>query len=386
VDARNAAIINASRPVDPPISLFLMINTFETGGSERQFTVLAQNISASAFQLHLGCVNHRGPLAEHFGDVPQFPLGGSLFGWQSLRARLNLSRHLRRQQVQVAHAFDFYTDLTLIPAARFARVPVVIGSHRQLGDLMTPAQFRAQAAAFRWCDVVVCNSQAAANRLIATGLSSDKIAVIGNALPAQAFTAVPAALPKRPGVARVGMVARMNARYKNHSGFLRIAAQIHQRMPNAEFLLVGDGLLRQQLENEASALGLGASVIFLGDRQDIPAVLASIDVAVLTSDSESLSNVILEAMAAGLPVVAYNVGGNSELLSQQHGSLIPASNEASFADAVQKLLADSALREQLGRNALQFAQKNFSLERVLQHYVELYVTLLQKKRRRNSAA
>jgi len=386
VGATNAASINTSRPGDPPISLFLMINTFETGGSERQFTLLAQNIGAPAFQLHLGCVSHRGPLAGHFGDVPQFPLGGSLFGWKSLRTRLNLSRHLRHHRVQVAHAFDFYANLTLIPAARFARVPVVIGSHRQLGDLMTPAQFRAQAAAFRWCDAVVCNSQAAAARLIATGLAPDKIAVIGNALPAEAFTAAPAALPKRSGVLRVGMVARMNHRYKNHSGFLRIAAQVHRRIPDAEFVLVGDGPLRRELENESSSLGLGASAIFLGDRQDMPAVLAALDVAVLTSDSESLSNVILEAMAAGLPVVAYSVGGNSELLSHQRGALIPAGNETSFADTVRKLLADSALREQLGRNARQFANENFCLDRVRQRYEELYVTLLQKKRRRNSAS
>lgn len=382
-----------SGPTDLPdlaIRLFLMINTFETGGSERQFTVLAQNLNPPQFQTHLGCVSRRGPLAHNFPNVPEFPLGGSLFGWQSLRTRLNLSRHLRHHRVQVAHAFDFYTNLTLIPAARFARVPVVIGSHRQLGDLMTPAQFRAQAAAFRWCDAVVCNSQAAADRLVATGLSPNRIAVIGNALPSEAFAAVlndaPVALPKRPGVLRVGMVARMNHGYKNHSGFLRIAAQIHQRMPNVEFLLVGDGPLRQDLEGEATSLGLGASAIFLGDRQDMSAVLASLDVAVNTSDSESLSNVILEAMAAGLPGVAYDVGGNPELLSQQPGALIPAGNEIAFADAVEKLLADSTLRQQLGRNARQFAQVNFSLDHVRQRYAELYIKLLQKKRRRNSTA
>lgn len=375
-----------SRLSDRAISLFLMVNTFETGGSERQFTVLAQNLAPPQFQTHLGCVSRRGPLAHHFPDAPQFPLGGSLFGWQSLRTRLNLSRHLRQHRIQVAHAFDFYTNLMLIPAARLARVPVVIGSHRQLGDLMTPAQFRVQTTAFRWCDAVVCNSQAAANRLIVSGLSPDKIAVIGNALPAEAFTPTHAALPKPPGVVRVGMVARMNHRYKNHSGFLRIAAEIHKHMPNVEFVLVGDGPLRQELEREAASLGLGTSAIFLGDRQDMSAVLASLDVAVNTSDSESLSNVILEAMAAGLSVVAYRVGGNSELLNSGRGALIPAGNEPSFADAVQELLADSALRQQMGRDALRFAQENFSLDRVRQRYVELYVTLLQKKRRRNSAA
>ncbi len=374
-----------SRLSDLPISLFLMVNTFETGGSERQFTVLAQNLVPPQFQTHLGCVSRRGPLAHHFPDAVQFPLGGSLFGWQSLRTRLNLSRYLRQHRVQVAHAFDFYTNLTLIPAARLARVPVVIGSHRQLGDLMTPAQFRAQTAAFRWCDAVVCNSQAAANRLIASGLSRDKIAVIGNALPTDAFTPTPAALLKLPGVVRVGMVARMNHRYKNHSGFLRIAAEIHKRMPNAEFVLVGDGPLRQEFQHEAATLGLGASAIFLGDRQDMSAVLASLDVAVNTSDSESLSNVILEAMAAGLPVVAYSVGGNSELLSPERGALIPAGNETNFADAVQKLLADSALRQQMGQNALRFARDNFSLDRVRKRYVELYVRLLQKKSRKSFA-
>jgi glycosyltransferase involved in cell wall biosynthesis len=140
------------------------------------------------------------------------------------------------------------------------------------------------------------------------------------------------------------------------------------------------------LEKEAACLGLGASAIFLGDRQDMPAILASIDVAVNTSDSESLSNVILEAMAAGLPTVAYDVGGNPELLNQQRGALIPAGNEAAFADALQNLLTDSALRQQLGRNAQQFAKENFSLDRVRQRYVELYIKLLQKKRGRNSAA
>ncbi len=194
------------------------------------------------------------------------------------------------------------------------------------------------------------------------------------------------ALPKRPGVVRVGMVARMNHRYKNQSGFMRIAAQIQQRMTNVEFVLVGDGPLRAELESEATSLGLGDSAIFLGDRQDIPAVLASLDVAVNTSHSESLSNVILEAMAAGLPVVAYNVGGNSELLNHERGALIPFGNETHFAETIQKLLCDSTLRERLGRNARNFAQEHFSLEKVRQQYVELYLNLLSKKHRRHSAA
>jgi len=386
VATSDAARVAPSQSAHLPVSLFLMINTFETGGSERQFAVLAQNLRPEQFQLHLGCIRRDGPFAADFGPVPEFRLGGSLFGWTSLRTRLRLSRHLRHNQVQIAHAFDFYTNLTLIPAARLARVPVVIGSHRQIGDLLTPTQFRAQAAAFRWCDAVVCNSHAAAERLAESGLSRDKMMVIGNALPAEAFAPAPAAVPRIPGRLRVGMVARMNARYKNHSGFLRIAARIRQQMPDVEFLLAGDGPLRQELEREAQNLGLGNSVVFLGDRRDIPAVLASMDVAVLTSDSESLSNVILEAMAARLPVVAYRVGGNAELVSEQRGALVAAGNEGEFADAVQRLLTQPALREQMGTAARKFVEENFSLEQVRSRYQELYAALLKKKGLRNPAA
>ena len=168
--ATDAASITTSRIAESPISLFLMINTFETGGSERQFAVIAQNARAARFQVHLGCVNPRGPLAGEFGEVAQFPWGTAFLDGSRCARASTSAAIFAGIMLQVAHAFDFYTNLTLIPAARLARVPVVIGSHRQIGDLMTPAQFRAQAVAFRWCDAVVCNSQAAASRLAAAGL------------------------------------------------------------------------------------------------------------------------------------------------------------------------------------------------------------------------
>jgi glycosyltransferase involved in cell wall biosynthesis len=363
-----------------------MTNSFETGGSERQFAVLAQNLRPEQFQVHLGCIRRIGPFANDFGEVPEFWLGGSLYGWTSLRTRFRLSQSLRQQHIQIAHAFDFYTNLTVIPAARFARVPVVIGSQRQLGDLLTPRQFRAQAAAFRWCDAVLCNSRAAADRLAEEGISPDKLFVIGNALPAEAFAPAPAALPSGPGSLRVGMVARMNARYKNHSGFLRIARRIHQRMPDVEFLLAGDGPLRGEFESEAQTLGIADRMVFLGDRRDIPAVMAALDVAVLTSDSESLSNVILEAMAAGLPVVAYRVGGNTELVNEERGKLVSGGDEEGFAAAVEGLLSAPSMRAQLGHNARKFAEDNFGLASVCARYEDCYRTLLDKKGVRTSLA
>jgi L-malate glycosyltransferase len=373
------ALRNPTEAESSLIRLFLMVNNFETGGSERQFTVLARNLPADSFRAHVGCIHRVGPFAEDFGDVPEFPMGGSLYGLSSWSARLRLSRELRRQHIQIAHAFDFYTNLTLIPAARLARTPVVIGSQRQLGDLLTPRQFRAQLAAFRFCAAVICNSSAAADRLAESGISREKLFVIGNALPSEAFAPAQPAIPPQPGKLRVGMIARMNHRYKGHSSFLRIAQRVSAQMPNVDFVLAGDGPLRPDYEREARTVGIADRVIFLGDRRDIPAVLASIDLAVLTSDSESLSNVILEAMASRLPAIAYRVGGNAELIDQDRGDLLPFRDEEAFAGAILRLLTDPNLRRQLGSNARKFAEENFSLSRVLDRYQQCYKTLLGQK-------
>jgi glycosyltransferase involved in cell wall biosynthesis len=359
--------------------LFLMINSFETGGSERQFVSLAKSLDDQKFALKLGCIQTKGPLRNLFGEVPRFRLGGSVYGWKSWHSRWQLSRHLRQEQIQIAHSFDFYTNLTLVPAARWAGVPVVIGSQRQLGDLLSPAQSKAQMTAFRFCDAVVCNSEAAADGLIQAGFPRTKIRVIGNALLPEVFAETEPLVPRRAGVLRVGMIARMNARHKNHWEFLRAMAKLRRAFPTAEFLLAGDGPLRPELEAEAVVLGIGDQMNFLGDRRDIPAVLASLDVILVPSDSESLSNVVLESMAAGVPVIATRVGGNSELISDDRGILVPVRDVEALANATAALLNDPSRRAELGANARRFARNNFSADSIANKYEELYSELLSRK-------
>jgi glycosyltransferase involved in cell wall biosynthesis len=361
---------------DSARAIFLMINSLETGGTERQFVEMARSLRNDGLRVHLGCLIKRGSFLEGLGEIYQSPLGGSLYGLRSLQSRWELMRHLRERDVAVAHSFDFYANLMLIPAAKLARVPVVIGSHRQLGDLLTPNQFRAQLAMFRVCDRVVCNSRAAADRLAQAGLPEHKLVVVGNGLPASAFAETAPALPRRQGILRAGMIARMNAAYKNHGVFLRAAARARRKFSNLQVVLVGDGPLRLELEREAAELGLQDGVIFLGDRRDIPATLACMDVSVVPSASESLSNVMLESMAAGIPVVATAVGGNVELAENGRALLVPPADEEALTAALENLLADQQLRSEMGRSARQFAQDNFSMERVRRQYADVYAGAL----------
>lgn len=381
-DVRATGTANAM-PGSATTSVFLMIDSLQTGGSERQFVALSRALDQKQFRVSLGCIQAKGAFLDGM-DVESFRLGGSLYGFQSWKTRVRLSRRLREQQMAIAHAFDFYTNLTLVPAARLAGVPVMIGSQRQLGDLLTPMQARAQAMMFRWCDAVVCNSDAASKRLIAQGLPEGKIAVIRNGLAPEGFAAVAPALPRRPGCVRVGMIARMNSASKNHSLLLRAAARIKASAPQLEFVLVGDGPLRPNLEREAASLGLGDRVRFLGDRHDIPAILASLDVTALPSDSESLSNAVIESMAAGIPVVASRVGGNPELLSEERGTLVPAGDESSLAEAIVRLVENEAMRIQMGQSCRRFALEHFTIEKMRRQHEELYQRLLAGKRSRRT--
>lgn len=366
--------------------VFLMTNTLETGGSERQFVTIANALDREKFRVSLGCLSPIGPLRGDIQSIGQFPAGGSLFGLRSWLSRLALARFLRRQRIAVAHAFDFYSNLMLVPAAKLAGVPVVLGSHRQIGDLLTARQFQAQNAAFRLCDRIVCNSAAAARRLEQGGISRRKLIVIPNGLPDELFAATPPALPREPNMVRIGMISRMNHPVKRHDLFLRVAARLARRFPQLQFVLVGDGPLRAGLEALVAHLELTDRVHFLSDRRDIPAVLASLDITVLPSSSESLSNVILESMAAGVPVVAARVGGNPEVVEDgKTGFLFNLGDEEDFAALLETLALQAELRQKFGSAARERARTECSIARVRDRYQELYRGLLEEKGYRPAA-
>jgi len=361
-------------------AVFLMTNTLETGGSERQFTTMANALDRDSFSVSLGCLDPIGPFLSEIEGIATFPAGGNLYGLPSWRSRLALSRFLRRKRTAVALSFDFYSNLMLIPAARFAGVPVVLGSHRQLGDLLTLAQFQAQNAMFRLCHRVVCNSQAAAECLRQAGIHKSKLTVIPNGLPDHLFAEVQPVLPREPHVVRIGMISRMNHQVKQHDLFLRVAARLAPRFPQLRFVFAGDGPLRPSLEALAHKLELLDRVVFLGDCRDIPAVLASLDISVLPSSSESLSNAIMESMAAGVPVVAADVGGNPELVKNgKTGILFPPGNEPQFAAALEKLIIQPELRKQLGTSGRAQAQAEYTIPQARERYQDLFRSLLTER-------
>ena len=362
-------------------NVFLMTNSGDTGGTERQFAVMAEALTHGPFHVETGCILKRGAFFDNLPEIQEFPLGGSFLSRRALRSALALRKHLRSNNIAVAHAFDFYTNLLLLPAARLAGTPVVIGSMRQLGDRLSPSQTAVLAWVLRWfAHRIVCNSRAAAERLLELGVPAHKPVVIPNALPDECFDTVQPALPPTDKL-RVGLVARMNEKVKNQAALLRAAALVLKDIPNVEFILAGDGKLRPELEKLAVDLGIAQQVVFLGERRDIPAVLASLDISTLTSLSESMPNAILEAMAAGLPVVSTRVGGAPEIIHQgETGFLVNSGDDAGLADALRILLRSESLRKQLGSRARQIARSQFGVATIQKQYEDLYTAVLQENR------
>jgi len=373
---------NAARfqNADKNLRLFMMMDSLRTGGSERQFALLARAFRHGSFDLYLGCVQRGGKFLEDLGEIGEYPVGSSFLTLRALHSLGRLVGLLRRTRIEVTQSFDFYTNLMLIPAARLAGIPVVIGSQRQLGDLLAPMRRRIQNVVFRLADCVVCNSLAASVQLAREGVPETKLTVISNGLPPGAFQVTLPALPPEPGMMRIGMIARMNDCAKNHALFLHAAARVASRFPFVEFVLVGDGPFRKKWEELAGQLGIGLRTRFLGERHDITSVLAALEVVVSPSRSESLSNTILEAMAAGRPVVATRVGGNPELVrDRETGLLVTPENECALANALETMLASPDLAREWGENARRIAQANFTLDYARERFEQLYVDLLAKK-------
>jgi len=178
------------------------------------------------------------------------------------------------------------------------------------------------------------------------------------------------------------MVAGLR-RMKNHLDFLRTVARL-PRDAGYRFLFLGEGELRAAIDAEVSALGLGETVIMAGMRTDVGALLAASDVFVLPSIVEGLPNAILEAMAAGLPVIATDVGGNAEAVEHgEQGLIVPFGDRPAMVDALIKLGSDPAERARMGRQGLPRVEKAFTIRRMLSQFEDLYKELLGRPTRRH---
>ena len=291
-----------------------------------------------------------------------------------------LVRLFRRERPHVVHTHAWGTLLEGLVAARLARVPLVV--HGEHGTLqLRPYQRWIQRAAWARADRVLSVSSLLAARMAReTGFPADRIRTIRNGVDLSRFGGRTQAAARRllgldPGALVVGTAGRLVA-VKDHRTLLEAVADLRSRNVPATLVVAGDGPLRAELEAAAATLGIAAHVRLIGHHERIEDLLPAMDVFVLSSISEGLSNTILEAMASGLPVVATRVGGAEELVVDgETGVLVPSRSPGALADAVARLLASPQLRQAMGSAARRRTESEFALPSVVQRYERFYLEL-----------
>lgn len=373
------------------------INSFHQGGSERQAVQLARLLSESGrYHVRIACLDGEGVLREEVsalgtGDIPEYKLTSFYDRNMAMQLR-RCAAFLREQKIDVVHTHDFYTNVFGMMAAALARVPARISSRRETTGMRSPAQKKVERLIYRSAHRIVANSEAVRRQLIVEGVSESKIVTIYNGLDAKRLTPRQSReevlssfdLPRERTRRFVTIVANLRHDVKDHPTFLRAARRVRTEVPDAAFLIVGEGELTAQVRALATELGLERDVFFTGRCEHVADLLSISRVCVLSSRAEGFSNSILEYMAAARPVVATDVGGAREAIVEgEAGYLVTAGDDEEMAARIVELLRDEQGARRMGERGREIVRRKFSCEAQLERTLALYDQLVLKESARH---
>jgi glycosyltransferase involved in cell wall biosynthesis len=359
--------------------VLLLGDTLNFGGTEGQFVEVACGLDRSRWDLDVACVRAEGVFRDRLEGAGLRPwsLGPSSFKSPGLAlAILRLALHLRRHAVRLVHCFDFYSNIVGVPAARLARTPAVIASQRDLGNIRERSQQFVHAIALGRASHILVNSEAIAARLThLRAAREDRLGVIHNGVDVARFA--PVALPADcEQLMTVGALAMLRPE-KGLIQLVEAAAIVRRSVPRARFLIWGEGPLRGSLEGRIRSLGLTDVVEMPGATRSPEKALKRCQIFVLPSLSEACSNVVLEAMATGLPVVGTRVGGTPALVEDNRtGLLVPPDSAEALAQAIVRLLETPNMATEMGTQGRARALAEFGMDRMLDRVDAFYCRAL----------
>lgn len=375
--------------------ILFFIGSLDLGGAERHLALIAPRLKQHGFEPLIYCISRRGVQAD---DVAR--AGVAVIGppWESNFQSAMLSKFLRLSasciklvkilivdRPQIVHFFLPLAYLIGAPLAWLTRTPIMIMSRRSLNLYQAnhPILARLERLLHRRMDAILGNSRAVYNQLVDLEFCDPgKVRIIYNGIDLAGIRrATPLASDATdPGVVLI-IVANL-IQYKGHSDLIEALGRVRDQMPEKWTLLcVGrDDGIRHSLEAEIQRLGLGRHVRFLGQRTDVASLLKGADIGILCSHEEGFSNAILEGMAAGLPMVVTNVGGNAESVAHgETGLIVPPQDPSALGQAILSLVVDSAVRHRMGQAGRKRAEQHFSVEACVERYVSLYQSLLERR-------
>lgn len=368
-------------------SILFLINSLAYGGAETQLVRVATRLKRRGWSVKVVTLI---PPTAYVDELEQESIPVTTLGMRRKipdpRAILRLARMVRLWKPDIVHSHMVHANLLARVTRLFAPVPVLISSARSIieGSRLREVLYRLTDPL---CDMTTHVCRVGAERYVKTGIvPAHKMRHIPNGIDTDLFR--PDGEMRARGRCELGVseafiwlaVGRFEVP-KDYPNLLTAYARVAQSHPHSLLLLAGDGPLRSEMEGIVCSLGIQHRVRFLGVRRDVLQLMNAADAYVMSSSREGLPNVLLEAHATGLPVVATDVGGNREIVRDgESGFIVPSRNPDALARAMQHLMSMSEReRSQMGAVGRQHIIENYSMEHVVQQWENLYRELLSRK-------
>jgi glycosyltransferase involved in cell wall biosynthesis len=338
---------------------------------------LIRGLDPTLFAVHAACFEARGPwldaAAERAVSIAEFSIHGFArpATWRQVAA---YARWCRRQRIAAVITSDFYTNVFGLTGAAMAGVPVRIAGRREINTDKTIPKLLLQRGAYALSQRIVANSRAAAARLRREGVRADKVRVVSNGVT------MPNAIAPRVPASMTRAIVVANLRPEKGHDVLIDAMAARPELRRLQLDFAGDGPCRANLEARARRRGVADRISFLGERGDIPALLDRAHLFILPSRTEALPNSVMEAMAAGLPVVASRTGGICELIDDRvTGILVPPGDAGALADAIVRTIADPVRAAALGAEARSTISARFGMSGMVSGFTDILLAELHRR-------
>jgi len=377
-----------AQPASKKVAYF--IDAMNVGGTELQLAATINGMDRDRVVPYLFSLRQADNPIDPMPDCEHFHVGvGSFKSPSTWTEVVKAAAWLRREKVDIVQTY--FTDASLFGtlAAKLARGPLVVSCRRDMGHWLSPAETRRIRFLNRLADRFLSNAECIKSSLVGNyGIPEDRVTVLPNFIDTKLYEMAHKDTRARcrrslglSGDYVVGTVANLNRPIKRVDVFLRAAAEVAQSKPSTDFVVVGGGCLKPDLEDLAKELGIGPKVHFLGPRSDVPQCISAFDVGVNSSDSEGLCNAIIEYMAAGLPSVITDAGGNGEIIGDDScGTLVPPGDHGAMAVAIMRYIDDNELRLQTGRRARERVDAAFDKKVVMEELMVYYRSICSLRR------
>lgn len=358
-----------------------LITELDVGGAEKLLAMTLPRFDRARFDVTAAFLHGPAPLCEELEGA------GVRVHKVDTRNKLDFAafrrfvHYLRTERVEVLHTHLIQADILGYFAARRARVPVVISTKHNTNYFQSHARWLAALDAHvnrRLNRVVAVSTAVRAFYLEQQALPSDHVEVVPNGIDTRSFAS---AAPIGKALLGLGLNTRIVTcvaslkEKKGHAPLLRAWPEVLKRCPEARLVLVGDGPLRDELGRLAESLGTSLQVVFLGVRSDVASILKASDAFVLPSLWEGFGLAVVEAMSAGLPVVATSVDGVREIIRNgQDGILVPPNDPPRLAEAIVELLTNRSRAALLAQSARERAEE-YSVQQMVDRLQEMYERL-----------